>query len=166
MSEYHLPEWAENIPEGWRNEFPSNDIYACVYNTESARCIRISLGLTQKDLALCLGLKPQYINSVEKGARAVSSRMLQALLYLGKQQRLVADIVKKKRQHGRQGAWLLQATGRRRRGGVCSCKMACSGRWTSVNRAREAVGALRRTKQQPSGLARQEHIIDKSHHYA
>lgn len=95
MSEYHLPEWAENIPEGWRNEFPSNDIYACVYNTESARCIRISLGLTQKDLALCLGLKPQYINSVEKGARAVSSRMLQALLYLGKQQRLVADIVEK-----------------------------------------------------------------------
>jgi len=95
MSKYHLPEWAENIPEGWHNEFPSNDIYACVYNTESARCIRISLGLTQKDLALCLGLKPQYINSVEKGARAVSSRMLQALLYLGKQQRLVGDIVEK-----------------------------------------------------------------------
>lgn len=94
MSEYHLPEWTENMPEGWRNEFPSNDIYSCVYNTESARCIRISLGLTQKDLVLCLGLKPQYINSIEKGARTVSSRMLQTLLYLGKQQRLVADIVK------------------------------------------------------------------------
>lgn len=89
--------WVETMPEGWWNEFPSSDIYdAGVFiNPETMRCMRIALGLTQKDLAICLGFKATYIHSVEKGERRPTERIQKGLLYLAKQQEKVVTAIEK-----------------------------------------------------------------------
>lgn len=89
--------WVETMPEGWRNEFPSSDIYGegVFINPETMRCMRIALGLTQKDLATCLGVKATYIHSIEKGERRPTERIQKSLLYLAKQQEKVVTAIEK-----------------------------------------------------------------------
>lgn len=91
--------WVSTIPTGWRNEFPSNDIYGDVLfiNPETMRCMRIALGLTQKDLGAYLGVTPTYIHSVEKGERSPTDRIQKGLLYLAKQQETVVRVIKRQR---------------------------------------------------------------------
>jgi DNA-binding helix-turn-helix protein len=87
--------WVETMPEGWRNEFPSSDIYGegVFINPETMRCMRISLGLTQKELAEYIGVKPPYIHSIEKGERPPNERITVGMLYLAKQQEKVASYI-------------------------------------------------------------------------
>lgn len=87
--------WVETMPEGWRNEFPSSDIYGegVFINSETMRCMRVALGLTQKDLAICLGFKATYIHSIEKGERRPTKRIQKSLLYLAKQQEKVVAAI-------------------------------------------------------------------------
>ena len=89
--------WVETMPEGWWNEFPSSDIYGegVFINPETMRCMRIALGLTQKDLATCLGFKAAYIHSIEKGERPPTERIQKSLLYLAKQQEKVVKAIEK-----------------------------------------------------------------------
>ena len=48
-------EWAREMPEGHRNAFPETPGRDEI-NGESLRCMRIYLGLSQIDLAACLGV--------------------------------------------------------------------------------------------------------------
>lgn len=75
-------EWAHEMPEGHRNEFPESPGRDEI-NGESLRCMRIYLGLSQIDLAACLGVGRRYVSQMERGAVGVSQRVRDCVAFLG-----------------------------------------------------------------------------------